>query len=201
MLVGNKHRHWLPVVAFIFPVVLYIAVMILCKITPFGNRTLLIWDADGQYASFLAMWRRTLLGGGDFFYSLRQGLGGNLLGLIAYYLASPLNLLLVLFPPEKMPLAYSMLILLKIGLSGLCFWTYLQYARPGKGTGLLFSTTYALTGYTTVYCWNVMWMDAVVFLPLVVLGLRKIAQGERPFVYLASLSMTLFCNYYIGFMV
>ena len=73
--------------AFCIPVLLFICVMILCRITPFGDKTLLIWDADGQYSAFLAAARRIVTGQADPLYSLEKGAGSSLAGLIAYYMA------------------------------------------------------------------------------------------------------------------
>ena len=187
--------------AFLIPVFIYMIVMFVCKITPFGSRTLLVWDADGQYAYFLTELRRVFLGQADPFYTLNAALGSGLTGLISYYLASPWNVIFALFKETDLPLAYSILVLIKIGLAGLCMMVYLHYTYRLNYKGLLFAVTYALMGYVAVYCWSVMWMDGVAVFPLVVMGLRKISKHEKPFTYILALAYALFCNYYIGFMI
>ena len=101
--------------AFCIPVLLFICVMILCRITPFGDKTLLIWDADGQYSAFLAAARRIVTGQADPLYSLEKGAGSSLAGLIAYYMASPLNVLTILFAPGDVVSAFHGIVLVKIG--------------------------------------------------------------------------------------
>ena len=64
--------------AFLLPVSLFIVIMALCGVFPFGDRSLLLWDAEGQYISFLAAWRRVLLGQADPFYTLSRTLGGSM---------------------------------------------------------------------------------------------------------------------------
>lgn len=187
--------------AFLIPVFFYMIVMFVCKITPFGSHTLLVWDADGQYAYFLTELRRVFLGQADPFYTLNTALGSGLAGLISYYLASPWNVIFALFKETDLPLAYSILVLIKIGLAGLCMMVYLHYTYRLTYKGLLFAVTYALMGYVAVYSWSVMWMDGVAVFPLVVLGLRKISKHEKPFTYIVALAYALFCNYYIGFMI
>ena len=51
-----------------------------------------------QYYPFFVEFRRVLRSGGSLVYNWNLGLGVDYLGLIAYYLASPLNLLSVLVP-------------------------------------------------------------------------------------------------------
>lgn len=187
--------------AFCIPVLLFICVMILCRITPFGDKTLLIWDADGQYSAFLAAARRIVTGQADPLYSLEKGAGSSLAGLIAYYMASPLNVLTILFAPGDVVSAFHGIVLVKIGLSGLTFMILLHRRNGAGWPGLLFSTAYALAGYTASYFWNIMWMDAVIALPLIALGIHGIVarRGGR-LLYAMALSYALFSNYYTGFM-
>ncbi len=197
----NRALH-LPLLAaaFIIPILLYLAVMLICKITPFGQRTLLVWDANGQYASYLTELRRMILGKADSFYTFHTVLGGGTIGLISYYLASPWNIIFIFFKETDLPLAYSLLVLLKIGLCGLTMMVFLRKVYGMRYQGLLFSATYALMGYVAVYSWCVMWMDGVAALPLILLGLRKISRQESPLLYILALAYSLFCNFYIGFM-
>ncbi len=187
--------------AFCIPVLLFICVMILCRITPFGDKTLLIWDADGQYSAFLAAARRIVTGQADPLYSLEKGAGSSLAGLIAYYMASPLNVLTILFAPGDVVSAFHGIVLVKIGLSGLTFMILLHRRNGAGWPGLLFSTAYALAGYTASYFWNIMWMDAVIALPLIALGIHGIVarRGGR-LLYAMALGYALFSNYYTGFM-
>ena len=152
--------------AFVAPIILYMGVMLLCRITPFGTRTLLVWDANSQYAAFLAEWRRVILGQADPFYTLHMVLGNGSTGLVSYYLASPWNAVFAMFSEKALPLAYSAVVLIKIGLAGLCMMAYLRYTCHMNVKGLLFAVTYALSGFVAVYGWSVMWMDGVAALPL-----------------------------------
>ena len=59
---------------------------------------------------------------------------------------------------------------------------------------------YALCAYSVVNLMNVMWLDGVVFLPLIVLGLRELIDRKRFLMYTLSLAVTILANYYIGYM-
>ena len=187
--------------AFCVPAALYVVVMVAAKVTPFGGGSLLLWDASEQYAPFLAYWRGVFTGENDIFYSLSRGLGYSTAGLIGYYLADPLNLLLLLFPADNMPLAFSLLILLRIGLCGLTFFVFLRKIYDCGWIGLLFSTSYALMGMIAAYSFHFMWLIAFILLPLVALGVRRLVWEHKLFLFLAALGLTLLTQYYIGYMV
>lgn len=186
--------------ALLLPAGLWGLLMLANGVVPFGNQTLLIWDANTQYIDFLAYFRKAMLGQADILYSLSKGMGGSMPGLYAYYLASPLNLLLLLFDESALPLAFSVLVWLKIALCGLTAFHFLHRIYGARCQALLFSTTYALMGFVAAYFWDVMWLDGVVLLPLIALGIRRIVAGQAPWTYLVWLAVALVANFYIGFM-
>ena len=60
---------------------------------------------------------------------------------------------------------------------------------------------YALCAYNIVYSQNLLWLDGVIFLPLVFLGIDKLIEKERAILFYLMLVITIFCNYYIGYMI
>ena len=65
---------------------------------PFKDNTLFIMDMQSQFMEFLASLRYTINGDNSIFYSWSRSLGGNYLGLYAYYLASPLSWITIFSP-------------------------------------------------------------------------------------------------------
>ena len=65
---------------------------------PFGDRSMLYSDMYHQYYPFFVSFRRALLSGNSLLYNWDVGMGMEYLGLMSYYLASPLNLLSILLP-------------------------------------------------------------------------------------------------------
>ena len=91
---------------------------------------------------------KNLTDGGSIIYSLTKGLGGGMIGTFAYYLSSPLNILIYLFPKDQIVLASIFLIVFRISLSGLTMFTYLtNHFKENKYKYLIFSTCYALMAY------------------------------------------------------
>lgn len=166
--------------AFLLPAAIFLAIQFRCKILPFGDLTLLYSDLDSQYVEFMAEYRRMLLGEGSLSWSWHAGLGLNFLAIIAYYLASPFNFLLILFPEDGLPLAVSLITVLKLGCAGASFAWYLQ-KRFGEGTGLIpvFAACYALSAYALGYAFNIMWLDALIWLPLLCSGIDRLLDSEN----------------------
>ena len=84
--------------AFLIAAASALIAMIAEGIYPFGTQQIAIIDMYHQYLPFLSELQDKLQSGGSLFFSWNGGGGSNFWNLIAYYGASPLNLLLVLFP-------------------------------------------------------------------------------------------------------
>lgn len=187
------------VLAFLIPVMAMLLVYLYLGIYPFGEKALLCNDMQGQYVAFFSYLKGIFNGGNSFFYSLSKTLGGDLAGFSAYYLLSPFNLIFLLTPQAMFAEAVMAVTLLKIGACGFTMHLFLQKQADVPGA-LAFSTAYALMAYTIVYQQNLMWLDGVILLPLVALGLQRLVRENRFFLYTAALSFAIIVNYYIGFM-
>lgn len=197
---GIPHEHqW---AAFLFPVFILCSVFLSLKVHPLGNTSLFTCDLFHQYAPILAELRSKIVSGESLFYTWNMGLGTNFWAIISYYGASPLNVILLFFPEAYLSDAVTFMILIRTGLSGLFFSLLLSRKDGTEGIpALALSTAYALCGYVLAYFWNLMWMDAIVLLPLVVLGLWKLFSGDKPRLYVITLFLVIFSNFYTGFFV
>jgi len=188
--------------AFAFPVVAVMVVMIIGGYTPFGNYSMLYSDMWHQYFPFFQAFRRALLSGESLLYSWSAGMGMDYLGLISYYLASPLNLLSILLP-ESWTLGYfSLLVPIKLGLASLFFAIFLKKLFGKDDLSLpLFGCLYGMCAWALGYQWNVMWLDSFALLPLVALGTIQLLRDRKFVLYTLSLFLAVVINYYIGFFV
>ncbi len=196
--------------AFFLPVFVLVLVFALSGIYPFGQQQLAIIDCYHQYIPFLSELQCRLQGEGSLFYSWNSGGGCNFWCLLSYYGASPLNLLLILFPQSLIMEGVSVILLIKIGLSGSFMFIFLKNVyNPSelladRKSGLktvLFADMYAMSTYAIGYYWCIMWLDAVMLLPLLMLGLNRLIKDGRMALYVVSLALTVFSNYYIAIMV
>ena len=195
---GSERRILLA--SFCLPLTLLLIMFAGLGIAPFGEKSLVIIDAAGQYISFSAFLADTLRNGGSLLYSWKQILGGPLAGLFGYYLASPFELLFLLFPQSGLLAAFDLMLALKLSFCALTLALYFrERSRLTAGT-LLFTTAYAFCGFNMAFGWCVMWLDAVILLPLIALGLHRVVEGKGYALYLFGLGLAIICNNYIVYM-
>ncbi len=189
--------------SFIIPIAIMYLVYVAMGIHPFGEESVLVLDLNGQYVYYFEALRNILHGGAEMFYSFSRSLSGEFMGIFAYYLASPLSFIVALFPTERMLDALLVLILLKVGFAGASFGYYLHRnsAHRNKLIIIAFSVMYALCSYATTYQENTMWMDALIWLPLVTLGIEQLIKHRRFKLYIVSLALAIISNFYIGYMI
>lgn len=187
--------------SFLLPFLLLIVLWSILGLAPFGNNNLLVSDLGSQYMPFLSAFKQFFQGETHSLYSFSDALGGTILPLSAYYLLSPFNLIVLLFSYEQLPIAILLIITLKISLMGTSMFYYLQKTyQHATVAALLFSTSYSLCGFVTVYCLNFMWLDALILLPLLVLGIQRLWDHKKYALYAAILFLSIVTNYYMGYM-
>ena len=169
---------------------------------PFGNMTILRMDLYHQYGPLFAELFERMKNLDSILYSWKSGLGGNFLGNYFNYLSSPITPIILLFGHKRIPQAISALLLLKTVFGAGSFTYYLKktfnkHDFATAGFGLL----YVFCGWYVAYYWNIMWVDALALLPLVMLGIQFIIDKGKPWLYCISLAVTLFANYYMGYMI
>lgn len=196
---SGTRKHRLGLAAFGLPILLTLVVMLIMGQYPFGDKTLLIWDMDWQYSSFFAHLHDILHGDASPWYSFSRAIGGDMIGVSAYYLISPFNLLFYFFDAEHIYAGITLVLLLKIGTIGWAMFTYLYHRRQAADT-LIFSTAYALSGYVAGYFFNIMWLDGIILLPLMVLGIESLVEKRRWFLYAFAIALGVVTNFYIGYM-
>ncbi len=188
-------------ISFIIPVVAMILIFIFRGIFPFGKETFLRTDMYHQYAPFFSEFQYKLHHGGSLLYSWDVGLGINFSALYAYYLASPLNWLLLLCPKGLILEFMTYMIVVKIGLAGVAMCWYLRRRFPEQTLGCsVIAILYALSGYISAYSWNLMWLDCIILFPLIMLGLERLVRGESAMLYVIALGLSILSNYYISIM-
>ena len=186
--------------AFFLPCFGMLFVMMISKYEPFGKYSMLYSDMYHQYYPFFVAFRRALRSGNGLIYTWSVGMGMDYLGLISYYLASPLNLLSVLVPEGWLLEFFSLLVPVKLGLAGLFFAIFLRKLYGKNDLSIaVFGAFYGLCAWALGYQWNVMWLDTFALLPLVALGTVSLLKEKKFLLYTLTLFLSVFSNYYIGF--
>ncbi len=185
--------------AFAIPCVGMLFVMLLSQYEPFGKYSMLYSDMYHQYYPFFVAFRQALRSGNGLLYTWSVGMGMDYLGLISYYLASPLYLISVVVPEEWLLEFFSLLVPVKLGLAGLFFAIFLKRIFRTEDLSIaVFGGFYGLCAWALGYQWNIMWLDTFALLPLVALGTVELMKEKKCVLYTLTLFLSVYSNYYIG---
>ena len=188
--------------AFLFPAILMLAIYFASGHKPFGDLSVLTLDLNAQYVYFYEALRDFVYGDSSLLYSFSRSLGGEFMGIYAYYIASPLSYIVALFPKSMMLVALLVIIVIKIGLCGLCFGFYLHKhsKNPNKYNIVIFSMMYALSAYVMTYQNNIMWLDGLYLLPILAYSIERLVKEKKYLLFIGCLALVMMSHYYIGYM-
>lgn len=193
-----KNKFYL--LAFALPVVSMLIVFAFKGCAPFGDEMYLRSDCYHQYTPYLEILQQKLRSGGSLLYTWNIGGGMNFVAITAYYLASPLNLLTLIWPTNMADIT-DFFIVLKMGLAGFGMTYYLTKRFKKEGAlPVAFGMAYALSAYFAAFSWNIMWLDCMWLLPFIILGLDRLVRERKCLMYCIALGLGIFSNYYIGIM-
>ncbi|MBR4514826.1 MAG: YfhO family protein [Lachnospiraceae bacterium] len=185
-------------VVFTVLTVIYIAELIY----PLAWHSLTIIDSVHQYLPFFSDYRDKLLNERSLNYTWNVALGSNYMSLSSYYLASPFNILFIFFPKSAIPAVASILYVVKLSLCAGTMGYFLTH-KSGRNVqnplAIGLSLCYAFSNYMVGYYWNTMWLDCLLLFPLIMLGFERLCRDKDVRLYSATLALSLYCNYYIGF--
>lgn len=197
----NEIYFW-EVLAFVIPFLLMGYAFKKAEMHPFGDKQFLVTDLWHQYYPFFQLLHEKLKTGGSLLYSWRTGIGTNFLSLMAYYVASPLNFLSVFMSLENLRDGMMLILMLKFAFAGFFMARCLRYVFGKNDLSItMFGVMYALCSYMMGYYWNTIWIDTVAILPLVMMGLTMLVREGKYKVYVISLAIALFSNYYIAYFI
>ena len=184
----------------ILTIILYLIYLAIAKISPFGENSILKSDLYKQYAEFLAYYKDVLTGKGSLFMSWNMGMGNNFYTTFAYYLVSPLNLLVVFFSKENINTFVIIATLLKLILIYNSMIAFLEYRFKNKSkSAILFALAYTFSTYTIQYLFHIMWLDAIYMLPLMCIGVEKYLKDNKISTFIIISALNMLFNYYLGF--
>ena len=117
---GMRHSF----IAFLIPAAIMVLIYTAIGVWPVGKNSVLVLDLNGQYVYYFEAIRDFFRGEQGILYSFERALGGEFLGIVAYYLASPFSIITALFPEGMITESLYVMLILKCGLSGFNMCTY-----------------------------------------------------------------------------
>jgi len=164
--------------------------------------SVLVLDLNGQYVYYFEAIRDAFWGDQSMLYNWSRNLSGEMMGIIGYYLASPFTLIVILLPRTMLLESLLIMQLVKIGAIGVTFSYYLQKSKKVKPiNSLIFSTLFALCAYSVIQLMDPMWIDGLIFLPLIMLGVEYLVDKKYKANYIIPLAIMFIANFYIGYMI
>lgn len=195
-------KHSIVAILFIVAPSILLSVYALREVYPFGQGSVLILDLNAQYVYYYEAFRDVIFENKSLLYTFSRTLGGDMIGIYAYYLASPFSFILLLFPKHLITEAVLCMILVKVGAAAATFAIYLAVSRQARLKSVfLFSLMYALMSYIVVQTLNPMWLDGPIFFPLIILALERLVNFGKPWLYVLFLALMFVANFYIGYMI
>lgn len=156
------------------------------------------------YGEALREFFRNLLAGHPklVMWDMSLGYGADILSTLNYYaIGDPLNLLYGFVSSKNTETMYNFMIVLRMYLAGI---TFIMYARKMKkrsyGT-VIGALVYVFSGF----CFRLglrhpFFINPMIYFPLLCLGIEKIYQRERPYVFIFAVCVSAMSNYYFLYM-
>ncbi len=177
-------------------------------------RRTIVWtyDSSSQYYPGMVYFAEALK---RFFAGLANGqwvwphfdfsiaFGEDVISSLGYYgFGDPMHLLAALFPRALMEQAFVVLVFFRAYLAGLFFYLYIRWFGVGRGRALVGAASYALCGYaTSMIVGHQIFLNAVMYLPLILLGFERLLAGRRPVLLPVATALFAFTGYYMLYMV
>ena len=195
----RRNRYYF--LAFFLPIVLLYIAYAIFGMYPFGEQSVLCLDLNGQYVYYFEAIRDAFHGDGSILYNWSRNLSGGYQGVIGYYLASPLTLIVVLLPRTMILGALYIMILCKLGLASVTFCYYLRKSKHLQPIySVILGTMFGMCAYGVIQTIDPMWLDGLICLPMIVLGIEYLVDDGRKLNFIIPLALICIANFYIGFM-
>ena len=193
----EKGEYKICAIPFLITLIFMILLLKMFQYAPFGNNSLACMDANIQYLDFFAYLKDIIQGNNSVLYSLTNTLGGTGLGVFSYYLASPLNLMVVFFEKVDLHSFFDLLVTLKIALAaGFMAFFLKKRFKLHAHIIICLSLAYAFSQYNIAQSSNVMWLDGVYLLPLILLGVYRCICEDKISLLSMTVALSILFNWY-----
>ncbi|MBQ7474626.1 MAG: YfhO family protein [Clostridia bacterium] len=192
-------RALLVLLSFAVPFIVMALGLVALRVVPFGSHNLAVSDGK-YYINGLSFIKNIFLNKDGILYSFKNGLGGNEWSNFSWGGFNPVLLLLLFAKPETMPTWFTWISVVNMAVCGLTMYIFLARVKGPRLSHIVFSTSYAMMGFSVANCFQTGFFIGPQTLPLVALGLYLIFRGKSPVLYVISLGFTIFFNFYFGLM-
>lgn len=134
---------------------------------------------------------------GNIFWSHYTDLGANFIGSYSFYLlGSPFFWLTIPFPNAWVPYLMAPLFVLKFGCSAVTAYAYIRRFTKTSEMALLGGLIYSFCGFNIYNIFFNHFQEAVVFFPLLLIGLEEFVVNNRRGVFALAVCLCAVVNYF-----
>jgi len=173
-------------------------------IYPFGDMTIVQGDLFQMFSPFYMRLWDVIHEGSSFIYDHNIGLGGNLLGWeVLFGVFSPITWLIGLTQRANIVNFLSWILLIRISLIALTSYIFFNkvYPKVSNFYKTIFSVMFALSGYVLINHTNIIWLDNVILFPILILGIKKLIEEKKIWLYVLTVFLNLIICYQITYTV
>lgn len=199
-------RHKIYVYSAVIPMIIMGIVYVLAAVR-FPGKSVFTADFLQQYFSFYQSLGRVLksLDTNALFYSFEKVLGGQMASVYGFNSISPFTVLYGVLPVDNYNLSAIVVSLLRYAALGLSFSHFLvkryDALRKPLVITVIFSITYALSGYTLANQVNPNFLDNLVYLPILLITFEELLDGKPSKWFSILIALICVTQFYIAYMI
>lgn len=205
----SKGRYIKYIITFLVPIVCMLVHMALKGCYPFGDKTILVGDANSQYWLFARQLIEKLKNGESILFSWHGGMGYEFYQNFWYYIGSPFNIIAIIIGMWKLEAGLVASMLIQVGMCGATMLYYLchtarnqtSWGRSKLAFCVMLSFAYAMCDYMLAYQYNYIWLVSLIMAPLVMLGVEQLVWRPDKRLYIAVLTVAFLTNFYFAWFV
>lgn len=180
-------------------VAIFLGIILINRLSPFGNKMLSRSDAIPMFKPMLYNFIMKLKTGTLLNYTFNNGLGAATIFDYIYDLASPLNLVALLF--KSADAMYLSVTLTKIIFAAVTMTFYANKKTDNKLAIIIATISYVFSSWFIAYNFYLPWLDIFLIFPLFQYSLEKIIDEQKYHMYIFCLSYMIITNLYLCFSV
>ena len=162
------------------------------------------FSALAYYGELLREFVKNLIAGHPklMMWNMSLGYGADVIATLNYYaIGDPLNLLYGFVPVKYTEIMYNFMILFRMYLAGIAFILYARKMKKRTYGTVIGALVYVFCGF----CFRLglrhpFFLNPMIYFPLLCLGIEKIYQKQRPYLFIVMIYVSAISNYYFFYM-
>ncbi len=191
------------ITGFVLTTMILLCVFFAGEMFPFGWGTISWCDMNQQLIPLFCDFKDILSGDKSLFMNFSNAGGMNFYGVFFFFLSSPFTFLVGLTDKADIPFLMNILVILKLSVASFTASFVIKKLNKNINFGIAaaLGSAYSLCGYGMLFYQNIMWLDMMYLFPLIVLGIFKLTNENRPLLLTVTLTLAVIFNFYISFMI